>query len=101
MRTLPKIEAVAKLTHQIAGMRPDDLAAVFEELFPSESISEKEVGTREEEILGRISDHIGRGLETEELVDLWNVVFPESRKVTYDEDTLSIRYQDTSPGCAD
>jgi hypothetical protein len=96
MKTVPKAEAVAKLTHQISGMRPDDLAEVFGELFPSEPISDREVGTRKDEVLHRINEHIRRGLETEELVDLWNVVFPENRKVTYDEESDSIRYHDKS-----
>jgi hypothetical protein len=30
---------------------------------------------------------MGRGLEGEEIVDLWNATFPEARRVNYDYET--------------
>ena len=39
-----------------------------------------------------IARHIRDGLEAEEVVDLWNVVFPEDRNVWYDEEAKEIRF---------
>ena len=37
-------------------------------------------------------DYLGRGLEIEEILDLWNVAFPAARNVYYDDETETIHY---------
>ena len=41
------------------------------------------------------------GLEAEEIVDLWNVVFPEDRNVWYDEEAKTIHFNEEVVGYAD
>lgn len=41
-----------------------------------------------------IARRVREGLEAEEIVDLWNVVFPEDRQVWYDEEVNSICYNE-------
>ena len=41
------------------------------------------------------------GLEAEEIVGLWNVVFPEDRNVWYDDETKAIHFNEEMAGYAD
>ncbi|MHC5541359.1 hypothetical protein ACYOEI_24320 [Singulisphaera rosea] len=45
--------------------------------------------------------HIRDGLEAEEIVDLWNVVFPTDRHVWYDEGSRVIHYNEEMVGSSD
>ena len=40
----------------------------------------------------KVLDYLGRGIEVEEILDLWNVAFPETWNVSYDEDADTIHY---------
>jgi len=44
----------------------------------------------------QIFDHIEKGLEVEEILDLWRVVFPKDRRVHFDETTDEIAFKDQS-----
>ncbi len=92
MTSIPKAEAVSTLRQQIEStLGADDLVETYNELFPATPAAR--TGSRAVDDLRReIVDYIDRGLETEEIVDLWNVVFPEHRRVAYDEDSDSIEY---------
>ena len=45
--------------------------------------------------------HIRDGLAAEEIVDLWNVVFPDDCNVWYNEETKAIHYNEELVGSAD
>ena len=45
--------------------------------------------------------HIRSGLEAEEIVDLWNVVFPGDRNVWYNEEDDEIHYNEEAVGYVD
>ncbi len=49
-------------------------------------------------VASEIARHIRSGLEAEEIVDLWNVVFPEDRNVWYDEEAKSILFNEEFVG---
>jgi len=40
-------------------------------------------------------------LDAEEIVDLWNVVFPQDRNVWYDEEAKAIHYNEEMVGYVD
>jgi hypothetical protein len=44
----------------------------------------------------RISHQFEEGLAIEEIIDLWNVIFPKHRNVWYDEDEATVHYSDES-----
>jgi hypothetical protein len=47
-----------------------------------------------EELTAGIMNRIQNGLEDEEIVDLWNVVFPKDRNVWYDDETERVHFNE-------
>ena len=91
MTTIKIDAAVEKLAHTVAEMRADDLVQVYNELFPDHPVTEVEAGADMRPLSEKIERRLASGVEPEEVVDLWNVVFPESRDVFFneEEDVLS------------
>jgi hypothetical protein len=92
MPTLARREAIEKLTQAVQGMSHDDLLDFHNELFPEEPESELGPNDRANAVRKKVTDSLGRGLEVEEILDLWNVAFPEAWNVSYDDETDTIRY---------
>jgi len=86
MPTISVDAAAEKLTHAIEDMHADNLLQVYNELFPDEPATEDEAYDDVTHLVEQISDHIRKGLEPEEIVDLWNVVFPQDRGVYFNEE---------------
>lgn len=76
-------EAAERLAKAVEKARPSDLAEFYSKLFP-----EKPSPTPP--IASVLAQHVRSELEPEEIVDLWNVVFPEDRHVWYNEETNAI-----------
>ncbi|MFO0968766.1 MAG: hypothetical protein U0793_24685 [Gemmataceae bacterium] len=85
-----------RLTEAAEHSRADDLVAIHNELFPEEEVTEAEVGRDSARYLRKIVGHIKNGLESEEIVDLWNVAFPGHRGVWFDEEEGLIHYDETT-----
>jgi hypothetical protein len=79
MPTLSRNEVTEKLVGGVMAAKPSILREIVAELFP-EGKSSEELNSAV-----AIARHIKQGLESEEIVDLWNVVFPADRNVWYDE----------------
>ena len=94
MPLLSKSEAAEKLARGVEKAKPSDLPEIYSELFPEEATSTPPAASE-------IAQHIRNGLEAEEIVDLWNVVFPEDRNVWYDEEEKSIHFNEEVFGYAD
>jgi hypothetical protein len=94
MPVLSKAEAAEKLAKGVENAKPSDLAEIYSELFPERPSPTPPVASD-------IAKHIRSGLEAEEIVDLWNVVFPEDHNVRYDEEAKAIRYNEEMVGYAD
>lgn len=92
MPEMAREQAVQRLVRELPSMRPDDLAEVYNELFPSQPTTEEQARQGRNRLLGQINDHISRGLHAEEIVGLWNVVFPKERHVSYDEENDTFHY---------
>ncbi len=94
MPTISLPEAAERLAEGVEKANPSDLAEFYSELFPEELSPTPPVASD-------IAKHIRSGLEPEELVDLWNVVFPEDRHVSYDQEANMIRYKEQVVGYFD
>lgn len=92
MTKISKAEAMKKIVESLGNLRDDQLVEVYNELFPADSTTDQEVCDGKERILKEIRDYVGRGLEIEEIVDLWNVLYPKDMNVLYDEETNTIQY---------
>jgi hypothetical protein len=94
MPTLTITEAVEKIAGAVEKVKPNVLGEVYAELVPETPSSPPPSACA-------IARRIRNGLEPEEVVDLWNVVFPEDRNVRYEEETNSIRFNEELVGYAD
>lgn len=94
MPMLSKNEATEKLARVVEKAKQCDLPEIYAELFPETSVSSSLAASD-------IARHIRSGLEAEEVVDLWNVVFPADRNVWYEEEAKAIHYNEEMVAAAD
>jgi hypothetical protein len=94
MPALPKQKAAEKLAVVVEKAKPSALEEIFSELFPEKSPAAPPSASD-------LARHVRSGLEAEEIVDLWNVVFPQDRNVWYDEQNNEIHYNEEAVGYAD
>jgi hypothetical protein len=94
MPALSKAEAAERLAACVEKAKPSQLPEIYAELFPERAPAPPPVASE-------IARHIRGGLEAEEIVDLWNVVFPADRHVWYDDETKAIHFNEEMAGYAD
>ena len=94
MPALSLPEAAEKLAKGVEMAKPYDLPEYYSELFPEEPLPTPLVASD-------LAKHVRSGLEPEEIVDLWNVVFPEDRHVSYNEEENNIHYREEMVGYED
>ncbi len=94
MPALSKTEAIEKLAKGVEKAKPSDLVEIYCELFPERPSPAHPVASE-------IARHVRGELEAEEIVDLWNVVFPDDRNVWYDEEATAIHYNEEVVGSVD
>jgi hypothetical protein len=94
MPTVSKNEAAEKLALVVETAKPTDLGEIYAELFP-EKLATTPLSA------GDLARHIRNGLAAEEIVDLWNVVFPADYNVWYNEEDNEIHYNEEVVGYAD
>ncbi len=87
--------AINYLSRHIGGLTLDDLVEVYNELFPTAPVRETSDLDRDA-ILNQILDHVRHGLDAEEVVDLWNVMFPGEENLHYDTETRQLVFDDSS-----
>jgi hypothetical protein len=91
MPVVSKKEATEELAKVVENARSSDLAEIYAELFP-EKPECSALDARD------IAQLIRGGLEAEEVVDLWNVVFPADHNVWYNELDEAIHYNEELVG---
>ena len=94
MSTIPVNHAVARLENEIEKFMSDDLIEVHNELFPEAPIARNGQVESRDKLLPVIRQYIQKGLEVEEVVDLWSAVFPKDRNVWYDEETSTFHFNE-------
>ena len=87
MTKLSRKQAEEKLSLGVQRAQPFDLPEIYSELFPDKPVA---TSITANEIVSLIRN----GLAVEEIVDLWNVVFPKDRNVRYDEEAGSLCYDE-------
>jgi hypothetical protein len=97
MPAITQDEAIRRLTAVIPTLRFDDLAEVYNELFSSPRTTAEQARQNEAPLWDRINEHIRKGLYPEEIVSLWNVIYPKVRHVSHDDETDLIHYGEPSP----
>jgi hypothetical protein len=95
MPALPKDKATEKLVAAVEAAKPSALAEIYSELFPDRRPSGAQPSAAD------LVQHMRSGLEAEEIVDLWNVVFPADWNVRYDEEDDRIHYNEEALGYAE
>jgi hypothetical protein len=93
MSAIRKSEAIEKLARAVEAAASDTLADIYTEVFPERQAPEV-AGAKGKAVADDLARHIRNGLAPEEIVDLWNVVFPADRHVHYDEEEGIIRYNE-------
>jgi len=82
------------LTRAVTESRSDDFVEIYNELFPEDPITEQAAVSRRNLLAQKVLDHMSEGLEIEEIIDLWNVIFPRHRDVYFDEDDGRVHYDE-------
>jgi hypothetical protein len=82
-------EATETLARSVEKAGADDLVEIYAELFPERPSPSPPSAVD-------IVWHIRHGLEPDEVVGLWNVVFPRDRNVWYNEEEGSIYLNEES-----
>jgi hypothetical protein len=97
MSGIKKSEAIEKLALAAeSASSADDIVEIYGELFPGKGLPDVS-GAKTKALAVELARHIRSGIEPEELVDLWNVVFPADRNVYYDEEHDVVRYNEEVP----
>ncbi len=86
-------EAIDRLVKAIEQAQSHVLAEIYTELFPDRQAPDATEPARSP-LVRYIVDHIRQGIEPEEIVDLWNVIYPEDRNVWFDEEDRVVRYNE-------
>lgn len=100
MPAIPLKEAVERLAQAVEQAAAEDLVEYYRELYPANPIPDAK-GAEASVLAKAVAAHIREGLEPEEAVDLWNVVFPVDRRVSYDEEADTLRYEARRPRFAE
>lgn len=93
MPTLARREAIEKLICSAREMSLDDLLDFHNEMFPEEPMADLKPQENGATVRQKVLDYLGSGVEVEEVLDLWNVAFPEAWNVAYDDEADTICYQ--------
>lgn len=87
MPALPLHEAAEKVAQGVESARPTVLREIYSEIYPEKPPVESPSAAE----LARL---VRGELEPEEIVDLWNVVYPADRNVWYDEEDEQVHYNE-------
>jgi hypothetical protein len=93
MPAVSKCEAVDRLAKAVEQAGADDLVEIYSELFPDRQPPDL-AGPDNAPLARQIVAHLRGGIEAEEIVDLWNVIFPEDRHVWFDEEEKVLRFNE-------
>jgi len=96
MPALKRNQVIDLLTRAVKqDLNADDLLQVHKELFLDNSLNQEEFyddDARTAEIL----EYINGDLAVEDLIDLWNLIYPKHRHVWYDEQAEKFHYNEES-----
>jgi hypothetical protein len=85
MTVISRVNAIQTLLAKIPQLSVDELAEVYNELFPDRPTTVTKVDSDAAAATRQVLAHMTNGIEVEEILDLWNVLFPACRSIWYDE----------------
>jgi len=94
MSEVSRDDAVQRLASEIEKFAWDDLVETHNELLPFAPVSIDSDPQDTNKLKGTILSRVADGLEAEEIIDLWNVVFPADRNVWYDDENECVHYNE-------
>jgi hypothetical protein len=95
MPVVTKDKALELLTSEVREkLRADELLEVYNEVFPDDPPTGQEAHEDSQPLIEQLADHINSGLEIDEVMDLWGLIFPKHRNVWYDEEEEQIHYNE-------
>src|SRR5262249_48755309 len=95
MPVVTKEQALELLTNEVQEkLGPDELLEVYNEVFPEDPYTLEEAEEDSDPLVEQLVDHINGGLEIDEVMDLWGLIFPKHRNVWYDDEEERIHYNE-------
>jgi hypothetical protein len=95
MPVVTKEQALELLTTEVQEkLGADELLEVYNEAFSDDSYTAEEVEEDSGPLIEQLVDHINGGLEIDEVMDLWGLIFPKHRNVWYDDEEERIHYNE-------
>ncbi len=95
MPVVTKDEALELLTTEVQEkLDADELLEVYNEVFPEDPYTEEEAHEDVTPLIEQLVDHVNSGLEIDEVMDLWGLIFPKHRNVWYDDEEERIHYNE-------
>ena len=97
MPVLTRNQVIELLTTAVEDeLHADDLLQVHNELFPDDPSSQEEVNEDVAPVTKKIVNYINSDLAVEDLLDLWNLIYPRHRHVWYDDQAETFHYNEES-----
>jgi hypothetical protein len=95
MPVVTREQALEMLTNEVQeNLGADELLEVYNEVFPDDPYTEEEVHEDSRPLVEQLVDHIHSGLEIDEVMDLWGLIFPKHRNVWYDDEAERIHFNE-------
>jgi hypothetical protein len=73
---------------------------VYIEVFPDDPHTGQEAHEGTRPLIEQLADHINSGLEIDEVMDLWGLIFPKHRNVGYEEEERIHYNEEAEAVCA-
>lgn len=95
MSVVTKDKALELLTDEVQEkLGADELLEVYNEVFPDNPYTEEEAYKDVTPLIERLVGHVNSGLEIDEVIDLWGLIFPRHRNVWYDDEEERLHYNE-------
>jgi hypothetical protein len=95
MPVVTKDQALKLLTDEVEEkLDTDELLEVYNEVFPDNPYTEAVAHEDVTPLIEQLVDHVNSGLEVEEVIDLWGLIFPRHRNVWYDDEEERLHYNE-------
>jgi hypothetical protein len=90
-------QAAELFIEAVKNASPDYLVAFHNELFTRQKTTQEAAEKNPQAFLKRVLDHIQQGLEIDEVLDFWNVVFPRRQRLSWDEEDGLFHFVERQP----
>jgi hypothetical protein len=97
MPVVTKDQALELLAHEVREkFGADEVLEVYNELFPDHPYPQEKAHEDVTPLIEQLVDYFNSGLEIDEVVDLWGLIFPRHRNIWYDEEVEGVHYNEKS-----